>query len=183
MSERHLYDNDSQFKGSIDDDGRIYDATHRYIGRIENGTVYDYRDIPQGTVRENGMVMDYFRQEVGQSFGTGFSGPASVSREEMGRVRADIASQGRGSDYGAFLLADRARGLLGTCDEDMDDGAMDDEDDDDSFDSDPWEPHHPRRSNDVYDSASQGDQMNGCGGAIGCLGLVVLVIVLLIRSC
>ncbi len=178
MSEGHLYDNDSQFKGSIDDDGRIYDATHRYIGRIEDGTVYDYRDIPQGTVRENGMVMDYFRHEVGQSFGTGFSGPASVSREEMGRVRADIASEGRGSDYGAFLLADRARGPLGTCDEDMDD-----EDDDDAPGSDPWEPHAPRRRNAGYDSASPGDRVGGCLDAIGCLVLVVIVIVLLIRSC
>lgn len=183
MSERHLYDSDSQFKGSIDDDGRIYDATHRYIGRIENGTVYDYRDIPQGTVRENEMVMDNFRHEVGQSFGTGFSGPTSVSREEMGCVRSDIASQGHGSDYGAFLLADRARGPLGTCDEDMDDGAMDDEDDDYSSGSDPWEPHAPRRSNIEYDSASPDGQVSGCVNAIGCLGFVVLVIVLLIRSC
>ena len=51
MSERHLYGSDGQHVGSIDDDNRIYDDRHSFMGRIENGTIYDNCNIPQGRIR------------------------------------------------------------------------------------------------------------------------------------
>ena len=105
MAEKNFYGNNGQFKGSMDDDGRIYDECHGFIGYVKGGRIYDNCNIPHGRITDNGMVVDNFMQEVGQEYGTGFS--SRGTRREMGRVRADILSEGRGSDYGAFHLLDR----------------------------------------------------------------------------
>ena len=41
MSERNLFRGMSDFEGSIDDDGRLYDENHQYVGRIEGDYIYD----------------------------------------------------------------------------------------------------------------------------------------------
>ena len=105
MAERNLFGSHGEFVGSVDDDGRIYNDRHLFMGRVENGTIYDNCNIPQGRITESGMVLDNHYQEVGQEYGTGFCSPGP--RREMGRVRADILSEGRGRDYGAFHLLDR----------------------------------------------------------------------------
>ena len=107
MSERYLYGDDNQFVGSIDDDGRIYDTTHGFMGYVRGGNVYDNCNLPMGRITESGMVVDNFQQEVGQEFGTGFCAPGV--RRQMGLVRAGTLSEGRGRDYGAFYLLDRKR--------------------------------------------------------------------------
>ena len=35
MAERHIYGSDNKYRGNMDDDGRIYDANHRFIGRVK----------------------------------------------------------------------------------------------------------------------------------------------------
>ena len=185
MSERHLYGSDNQYKGSIDDDGRIYDRDHSLMGRIENGTVYDNCNIPRGRIEESGMLRDNSFHEVGQEYGTGFYSPGP--RQEMGCVRADILSDGRGRDYGAFHLLDRnQRHRYDPYPYDEDDGESGDDDDygDDDSDDDIYVP--PSRSkrragrgkND--EAISHDDPEASCAGC-GCLVLFVIGILVLLR--
>ena len=185
MSERHLYGSDGQHIGSIDDDDRIYDDRHSFMGRIENGTIYDNCNIPQGHITDSGMVRDNSFQEVGQEYGTGFS--SSGPRREMGLVRADILSDGHGSDYGAFHLLDRnQRHRYDPYPYDEDDGDSDDDDDygDDDSDDDIYVP--PSRSkrragrgkND--EAISHDDPEASCVGC-GCVALFVIGILVLLR--
>lgn len=188
MSERHLYGSDNQYKGSIDDDGRIYDRNHSLMGRIENGTVYDNCNIPRGRIEENGMLRDNAFHEVGQEYGTGFSSPGP--RREMGRVRADILSDGRGRDYGAFHLLDRR---YDTDPYDEDDGGSDDDDDcsggdycDDDRDDDVYVPtHRSGRSagrGNMGNMGESNDPEASCAGC-GCLALFAIGILTLLRLC
>jgi len=87
MTEKIFYGSNGRFKGSMDDDGHIYDERHRLMGYVKDGTVYDTCNIPHGRITDSGMVRDNSFHEVGQEYGTGFSsrGP----RRELGRVRAD----------------------------------------------------------------------------------------------
>lgn len=189
MSERNLYGNDGQFVGSVDDDGRIYDARHSFMGRIENGTIYDNCNIPQGHITDRGMVLDNRRREVGQEYGTGFSSPGP--RREMGSVRADILSDGHGSDYGAFHLLDRnQRHRYDPYPYDDDDGESDDEDDyeDDDYgddrDEDVYVPQararHRAGRGKKYESLSDDNPEASCLGC-GCLVLFVIGIFLVLR--
>ena len=185
MSERHLYGSDGRHVGSIDDDDRIYDDRHSFIGRIENETIYDNCNIPQGRITDSGMVLDNHRQEVGQEYGTGFCSPGP--RREMGRVRADILSDGHGSDYGAFHLLDRnQRHRYDTYPYDEDDGESDDNDDygDDDSDDDVYVPssRSKRRSGRGKngEAISHDDPEASCAGC-GCLVLFVIGILIVLR--
>ena len=100
MAEKNFYGSSGQFKGSMDDDGRIYDERHRFMGYVKGGRIYDNCNIPHGRITGSGMVVDNRMHEVGQEFGTGFCSPASGPRRQMGLTRADVLSDGRGRDYG-----------------------------------------------------------------------------------
>ena len=189
MSERHLYGSDGRHVGSIDDDDRIYDDRHSFIGRIENGTIYDNCNIPQGRITDSGMVLDNHRQEIGQEYGTGFCSPGP--RREMGLVRADILSDGRGRDYGAFHLLDRnQRHRYDTYPYDEDDGESDDDGDcsggdycDDDKDDDVYVPtHRSGCSAGRGDMGESNDPEASCAGC-GCVVLFVIGILIVLRMC
>ena len=182
MAEKSFYGSNGQFKGSMDDDGRIYDERHGFIGYVKDGRIYDNCNIPHGRITDNGMVVDNYMQEVGQEYGTGFS--SRGTRREMGRVRADILSDGHGSDYGAFHLLDRdQRHKYDSYPYDDDDDGEDDYDDDceseesfnddydDSFDSRPSRSRH-RHSSDGGGGSESSDEYN----AIGC-GCTILILI------
>lgn len=182
MAEKNFYGSNGQFKGSMDDDGRIYDERHGFIGYVKDGRIYDNCNIPHGRITDNGMVVDNYMQEVGQEYGTGFS--SRGTRREMGRVRADILSEGHGSDYGAFHLLDRdQRHKYDSYPYDDDDDGEDDYDDDcesedsfnddydDAFDSRPSRSRH-RHSSDGGDGSESSDEYN----AVGC-GCTILILI------
>lgn len=101
MRERNLYRGTSDFQGSIDEDGRIYDERHRLVGRIEGNVVYDYCNIKQGTIDENGKLWDVNHTYVGQARGSNFIGP---SYQSIGMTRGDSTEEGDGSEYGALMM-------------------------------------------------------------------------------
>lgn len=101
MRERNLYRGTSDFQGSIDEDGRIYDERHRLVGRIEGNVVYDYCNIKQGTIDENGKLWDVNHTYVGQARGSNFIGP---SYQSIGMTRGDSTREGDGSEYGALMM-------------------------------------------------------------------------------
>ena len=101
MSERNLYRGTSDFQGSIDEDGRIYDERHRLVGRIEGNAVYDSCNIKQGTIDENGKLWDVNHTYVGQARGSNFIGP---SYQSIGMTRGDSTGEGDGSEYGALMM-------------------------------------------------------------------------------
>ena len=183
MSERHLYGSDGQHVGSIDDDNRIYDDRHLFMGRIENGTIYDSCNVPQGHITDSGMVLDNHRQEIGQEYGTGFSSPGP--RREMGIVRADILSEGHGSDYGAFHLLDRnQRHRYDTYPYDDNDNDETDEEevgDDWADDSSSGAiPSYKRGENRQWNSHSDMEKnIDGCFDALGgCIGVIFVLVML-----
>ena len=183
MSERNLCGEDGQFVGSIDDDDRIYDRNHSLMGRIENGTVYDNCNIPRGRIDENGMLRDNSFHEVGQEYGTGFY--SSGTRREMGRVRADILSDGHGSDYGAFHLLDRDqrhRYDPYPYDDNDNDGTDGEEAEDDWADDSTPEavPSYKRGRNRQWNSQSDLEKnIGGCFDALGgCIGVIFALVLL-----
>lgn len=101
MRERNLYRGTSDFQGSIDEDGRIYDERYRLVGRIEGNVVYDYCNIKQGTIDENGKLWDVNHTYVGQARGSNFIGP---SYQSIGMTRGDSTGEGDGSEYGALMM-------------------------------------------------------------------------------
>lgn len=101
MRERNLYRGTSDFQGSIDEDGRIYDERYRLVGRIEGNVVYDYCNIKQGTIDENGKLWDVNHTYVGQVRGSNFIGP---SYQSIGMTRGDSTGEGDGSEYGALMM-------------------------------------------------------------------------------
>ena len=101
MRERNLYRGTSDFQGSIDEDGRIYDERHRLVGRIEGNVVYDSCNIKQGTIDENGKLWDVNHTYVGQARGSNFIGP---SYQSIGMTRGDSTGEGDGSEYGALMM-------------------------------------------------------------------------------
>ena len=101
MRERNLYRGTSDFQGSIDEDGRIYDERHRLVGRIEGNAVYDSCNIKQGTIDENGQLWDVNHTYVGQARGSNFIGP---SYQSIGMTRGDSTGEGDGSEYGALMM-------------------------------------------------------------------------------
>lgn len=151
------------------------------MGRIENGTVYDNCNIPRGRIEENGMLRDNAFHEVGQEYGTGFSSPGP--RREMGRVRADILSDGRGRDYGAFHLLDRdQRHGYGPCPDDDDaDGAGEDRDDD-IYVPTPRSERRAGRGNMDESFSLDNNPGASCVGC-GCVVLFVIGILTLLRLC
>lgn len=184
MSEKHFFGSNGRFKGSMDDDGRIYDDRHRLMGYVKDGTVYDTCNIPHGHITDSGMVRDNSFQEVGQEYGTGFSsrGP----RRELGRVRADILSEGRGRDYGAFQLLDRdQRHQYDSCpyDDDNDDDEADEEDGEDDWADDftpEARPSYKRGRTRQRNSQSDMEKnIDGCvDGLGGCLGVIFVIVLL-----
>ena len=101
MRERNLYRGTSDFQGSVDEDGRIYDERHRLVGRIEGNAVYDSCNIKQGTIDENGKLWDVNHTYVGQARGSNFIGP---SYQSIGMTRGDSTGEGDGSEYGALMM-------------------------------------------------------------------------------
>ena len=101
MRERNLYRGTSDFQGSVDEDGRIYDERHRLVGRIEGNVVYDSCNIKQGTIDENGKLWDVNHTYVGQARGSNFIGP---SYQSIGMTRGDSTGEGDGSEYGALMM-------------------------------------------------------------------------------
>ena len=101
MRERNLYRGTSDFQGSIDEDGRIYDERHMLVGRIEGNVVYDSCNIKQGTIDENGKLWDVNHTYVGQARGSNFIGP---SYQSIGMTRGDSTGEGDGSEYGALMM-------------------------------------------------------------------------------
>ena len=101
MRERNLYRGTSDFQGSIDEDGRIYDERHRLVGWIEGNVVYDSCNIKQGTIDENGKLWDVNHTYVGQARGSNFIGP---SYQSIGMTRGDSTGEGDGSEYGALMM-------------------------------------------------------------------------------
>ena len=106
MAERHIYGSDHKYKGSMDDDGRIYDAHHRFIGRVKNGTIYDDCNIPRGHINSDGRVTDMCNIPTGREFGANFEGWGGHG---SGYVRNDVLGTGHGNDYGVFQQLDRHR--------------------------------------------------------------------------
>ncbi len=180
MAERHIYGSDHKYKGSMDDDGRIYDAHHRFIGRVKNGTIYDDCNIPRGHINSDGRVTDMCNIPTGREFGANFEGWGGHG---SGYVRNDVLGSGHGNDYGVFQQLDRHR---------HDSYSYDDEDDDDYGDEDEgsdWEdesftpeppPRRRRRRNDSGNA--QSDIEEGIGGCVdgigGCVGVIFGLILL-----
>lgn len=139
MRERNLYRGTSDFQGSIDEDGCIYDERHRLVGRIEGNVVYDYCNIKQGTIDENGKLWDVNHTYVGQARGSNFIGP---SYQSIGMTRGDSTGEGDGSEYGALMmLKKRNEYYSGNMPDsnydfgnDYSSGGSDDEEDDDDAD-------------------------------------------------
>ena len=96
-----MYRGTSDFQGSVDEDGRIYDEGHRLVGRIEGNVVYDSCNIKQGTIDENGKLWDVNHTYVGQARGSNFIGP---SYQSIGMTRGDSTGEGDGSEYGALMM-------------------------------------------------------------------------------
>ena len=184
MAEKNFYGSNGQFKGSMDDDGRIYDERHRFMGYVKGGRIYDNCNIPHGritgSITGSGMVVDNRMHEVGQEFGTGFCSPASGPRRQMGLTRADVLSDGRGRDYGAFHLLDRDQRHKYDSSPYGDD--EEEEDDDDwAGDSTPESiPSHTRGRNRQRDSQSNMEKdISGCFYALGgCVGVIVGLVLL-----
>lgn len=173
MAERHIYGSDNKYRGSMDDDGRIYDANHRFIGRVKNGTIYDDCNIPRGHVDSGGRVTDMCNIPTGREFGANFEGWGGHG---SGYVRNDVLGTGHGNDYGVFQQLDRRRRDSHSCDDDDDDdyGEEDDGSDwDDSFTPEP-PPRRTRRRN--RGGNAQGDIEAGVGGCIDGIGGCVCVV-------
>ena len=198
MRERHLYRGLSDFQGSIDEDGRLYDERHNFIGRIDGDDVYDYCNIRQGSIGDDGKLWDCDRNLVGQEHGNNFFSP---SCRGTGLVRGDSFGEGRGSEYGALMmLKKRNRQYSGEIldgdyefgndydgnDDDDGDGYDGDYDSnmDDGSDDDGWEESRPttssyRRAKRKYNDNSVGDD-EGCSTAIGCLIFIIIGLFLLV---
>ena len=184
MSERNFYGSNCRFKGSMDEDGRIYDDRHRLMGYVKDGTVYDTCNIPHGHITDSGMVRDNSFHEVGQEYGTGFCSPGP--RREMGLVRADILSEGRGRDYGAFQLLDRDQRHQYDSypyDDDNDDDEAGEEDVDDDWTDDftpEARPSYKRGRTRLRNSQSDMEKnIDGCvDGLGGCLGVIFVIVLL-----
>ena len=145
MRERNLYRGTSDFQGSIDEDGRIYDERHRLVGRIEGNVVYDSCNIKQGTIDENGKLWDVNHTYVGQARGSNFIGP---SYQSIGMTRGDSTGEGDGSEYGALMMLKKRNeyysGNMPDSNYDFGNdyssgGRDDEEDDDEDYEDDDWE--------------------------------------------
>ncbi len=184
MAERYIYGSDHKYKGSMDDDGRIYDAHHRFIGRVKNGTIYDDCNIPRGHINSDGRVTDMCNIPTGREFGANFEG---WGRHGSGYVRNDVLGTGHGNDYGTFQQLDRHRHDSYSYDDDEDyDGEEDygDEDEGSDWGDDRFTPEPPprrrRRRNDSGNA--QSDIEEGIGGCVdgigGCVGVIFGLILL-----
>ena len=197
MRERHLYRGLSDFQGSIDEDGRLYDERHNFIGRIDGDDVYDYCNIRQGTIGDDGKLWDCDRNFVGEEHGDNFFSP---SYRSTGLVRGDSFGEGRGSEYGALMmLKKRNRQYSGETldgdyefgndydgnDDDGDgydddyDSNMDDGSDDDSWGKSRHRTSSGRRTKRRQNNNSVGDD-EGCSTAIGCLVFIIIGLFLLV---
>jgi len=200
MRERNLYRGTSDFQGSIDENGRIYDERHRFVGRIEGNVVYDYCNIKQGTIDENGKLWDVNHTYVGQERGNNFIGP---SYQSIGMTRGDSAGEGNGSEYGALMMLKKRNEYYSgsTPDSNYDFGndysSNDDEEDDDGDEDDYGDDDYgDDRNEDIYvppprarRSAGRGpkgkslthdDPEASCFGC-GCLVLFVIGIFIVLR--
>ena len=101
MSERNLFRGMSDFEGSIDDDGRLYDENHQYVGRIEGDDIYDNGGVRQGRIDASGKLWDIDHNYVGEAHGSNFIGP---TYESTGMSRGDSFGDGDGSEYGALMM-------------------------------------------------------------------------------
>ena len=101
MNERHIYCGLNKFEGSIDEEGKLYDERHRFVGRIEGNDVYDCCNIMQGSIEEGGKLWDCNRNYVGEAHGNNFIGP---NYRSTGMVRGDSFGEGNGCEYGALMM-------------------------------------------------------------------------------
>ena len=183
MSERHIYGSDNKYKGSMDDDGRIYDARHRLIGRVKNGTIYDDCNIPRGHINSDGRVTDMCNIPTGREFGANFEGWGGHG---SGYVRNDVLGTGHGNDYGAFQQVDRDRRDSYSYD---DDGDYDDDEDygdedegsdwDDGFTSEPPPRRRRRRTGHGNTQGGIEEDIGGCVDGIGGCAAVIFGLILL----
>ena len=196
MRERNLYRGLNDFQGSIDEDGRIYDENHQFVGRIDGNDVYDNCNIRQGSINDDGELWDCNHNFVGMERGNNFIGP---SYQSTGMVRGDSFGEGRGSEYGALMmLKKRNRQYSGEIlDNDYEFGndydGYDDDDGDgygdgddygsDIEDDDGWEDAEPatscRRARRRHEDYSEIDN-DGCSTAVGCLAVIIFVFFLLV---
>ena len=195
MRERHLYRGLSDFQGSIDEEGRLYDEKHWLIGRIDGDTVYDNCNIRQGTIGDDGKLWDCEHNLVGEEHGSNFNSP---SYRSTGLVRGDSFGEGRGAEYGALMmLKKRNKHYSGEVLRDGDyefgndydgnddnDGDGDDDDYDSTmddgrrnFDSRPRRSSYRRgrESHDIDD-----EDVVGCCKGCGCIVAILFVLYLII---
>ena len=184
MAERHLYNDQFEFEGSMDDNGDIYDARHRKIGHVEDDTIYDSCNIPRGHINADGQVTDLCNIPTGKEFGATFVGWGGHS---SGIVRNDVLSTGHGNDYGIFSRvkdANRQYGMDNDNDDDDDDDYEDDNYDDGSTDdvyaSSSRSRHSAGVRNEEYESMSHDDPEASCVGC-GCVALIVIGILIALR--
>ena len=178
MAERHFYNDKFKFEGSMDDDGRIYDSRHRFIGRVEGDTIYDNCNLPRGHINADGQVTDLNNIPTGREFGANFVGWRGHG---SGMGRNDVLGTGLGNDYGIFSRVKDANRQYGMDDDDDDDDDDDyegedydegyDEIDDDTYDTPSRSRHHARRRGED-ESMSNDDPEASCVGC-GCVALIV----------
>ena len=175
MAERHFYNDKFKFEGSMDDDGRIYDSRHHFIGRVEGDTIYDNCNLPRGHINADGQVTDLCNIPTGKEFGANFVGWGGHG---SGLVRNDVLGTGHGNDYGIFSRvkdANRSYGMEDDDDEEEDDDEEDYEDDDydGGNNDDVYVPPSRSRRGEEGTSTSQDDLETGC---VGCFYVVLIVI-------
>ena len=186
MSERHLYGDGFSFEGSIDDDGRIYDAKHHwFLGYIKDGKIYNNCNICQGWIDDDGQVRNNCNQVMGKEFGTSYVGYGGSS----GIVRSDVLGVGHGSDYGALSLLNGGTDRVGNHLVSSMESVAEDDDVGDDLTEDNFDDY----INDSYEAQSScgnsgggscrrrgssgGDFDEETGGCCGCLVLVIAALV------
>ncbi|MBE6395629.1 MAG: hypothetical protein E7046_01315 [Lentisphaerae bacterium] len=204
MGERHLYRGVNDYQGSIDESGNLYDERHNLVGRIEGNDVYDFCNIKQGTVDDAGKLWDASHGYVGTSYGDNFIGP---TYRDTGMVRGDSIGNGAGFEYGALMmLKKRNRRYSGEivdgdyrfgdgsdCEENDDDGDVEDEswdDVDDGCESDEdyhhWRDDGRKGRKGCGSRAANREKATGCGEVLGgCISIIFAIILLsqLVRAC
>lgn len=175
MAERHIYGSNHKYKGSMDDDGRIYDAHHRFIGRVKNGTIYDDCNIPRGYIDSDGRVTDLCNIPTGKEFGENFMG---WDGHGSGYVRNEVLGTGHGNDYGVFEQLDRSRRQKpDSYSYDNDSYGDNDEEDSeygeygaDDLDDTPDQPYHRKAMQ------NEGGHNRGTDDVAGCFAYLVIIL-------
>lgn len=186
MAAKNLYDSNNNFVGSVDNDGRIYDEKHWYMGKVEGDKIYDYRNIKLGEIRANGDIWDINHNYVGTQSGQNFLGPM---RQYQGMERDGHYGTNHGSDLGAFRVLKNFKDKTWDNPPTNDYGvSLDPANDGDDGDNDPWADDggsdwddydaSPRSSGSSRSQWDGGDAMVGdeAGCVIGCLARIIAIL-------